>query len=206
MKRILEYLKKYNVNTPIYIDEVYLALNNELNIQRKVFNVYITRIEKRGIIKRFKRGVYYIPIETPFGMSKLNNRELVFNHYVMNSKETLGFITGPTFLNKIGVTTQEPNLTYIASKAVKNNRRDLKNKIFLRKAPSVLNKDNARYFQLLNALEDLDKYNVDVNDAYQHLNEYVKQSDLRFEDILKFAKYYKGNALYKKIGRIAQEE
>lgn len=64
----------------------------------------LSRLSKKGVIKRLTKGKYYIPKSSKFGA--LGPNESVVLDQVL--KANGGYIAGPTALNRLGVTSQVP--------------------------------------------------------------------------------------------------
>ena len=76
----------------------------------------IERFIKNGVIKRLSTGIFYIPQKSIFGDLKPSDEELI-KPYLFNKKdERIAYITGTSFYNKIGLTTQIPRVIKIASR------------------------------------------------------------------------------------------
>ena len=66
-----------------------------------------------GQIIRYERGIYYIPIKTPFGNSILNPNRIIERKYLSEKGKRIGFYTGITALQQAGLSTQMPNIPEI---------------------------------------------------------------------------------------------
>ena len=70
----------------------------------------LQKLCKEGMILRFEKGVYYIPTDTPLGKSRLDPKKVIAKKYINNGSGTIGYFSGVTFMNMIGLSTQMPNV------------------------------------------------------------------------------------------------
>jgi hypothetical protein len=159
---------------------------------------------KKGTLARHQRGIYYKPVSTIFGMSKLNQITILEQKYIRTPNGVVGFITGPSFLNRIGITNQESKLIYVATKGITNTFTDLKNKAFVKKAPDDLDETNSIYYQLLFALSDYEKYPIDVDQPLKVFNEYIRKNSLDYKLLLSYAGKISNQNILKKLAMVAQ--
>lgn len=75
----------------------------------------IERLIEKGIIKRVSTGVFYKPKQTIFGELKPNEEQLLKPYLFQNNKR-IGYITGISLYNRMGLTTQVPRNIKIASR------------------------------------------------------------------------------------------
>ncbi|MBR1373769.1 hypothetical protein IJ556_04890 [bacterium] len=157
--------------------------------KKAVFNTELTRMEKKGYIVRIKRGIYAVPEKTCFG-DILPDNNLIANKFYMENDN--GYVTGPTFLNQIGLSTWLPTKTYIKSN---HNRRKMTAESFVIAAPVVkISSKNKPYLQFLDGLGDMQKYAVDKKDPEKLLCYYIKKMDMDVGLLFTYAhKYYRQN-------------
>jgi Family of unknown function (DUF6088) len=75
----------------------------------------LSRMAKEGTIVRFAKGKYYKPRDTVFGKLRPNESALV-EALTFRNKQRIGYITGLSVYNRMGLTTQVPNTLTIATK------------------------------------------------------------------------------------------
>ena len=191
-----KYVNKYDIGTPIYsknICEYVLALYYT-NVN--VINEYINRYEeKHDDFIRYRKGIYYRAVKTPFGFSKIDYNKLINDLYLCDINQVYGYISGPTLANRIGLTTQMAKEEYI----VTNNNRvisDIDN-IKLIKPPVIVTRDNYKILQVLDLL--LNKYDVyyDCENPNKVIYNYIIDNNINFENLLYYSKYYNKSVLFK---------
>ena len=75
-------------------------------------NVALKRTLEKGSTRRFVKGVYYKPIKSVFGEKPLNGDKLALQQLM---EKELGYITGATLLNKLGLSTLLPREIQVAT-------------------------------------------------------------------------------------------
>ena len=193
-KQIQEYISYHNI---FYIKEI----QNSLGVtskQRAILNTELARCEKKGLIKRIEHGLYAVPILTCFG-EKIPNESLILSKVYIDDYN--GYTTGPTFLNQIGVSTWLSNTYYIKSN---NYRKHSSIDNYIVSAPRVrITQDNINYLQLLDCLEDIIKYAVDIENPYEIVYKYIQNSKLDMTKLLLLAyKYYKKSTIEQLYGMV----
>ena len=101
-----------------------------------------------------------------------------------------GYITGAKLFNKIGLTTQVPNITHIMTNECKN-KNEYKNKylnVVIRKQKIKINNENYKYLQLIDIINNKDKINIENNNYKEKIYEFIKYNNLDFEKIIKYAR------------------
>jgi hypothetical protein len=168
---------------------------------RKAFD----RLENEGEINRFSNGVYYFP-----QYSKLLKKSLpllpekvIENKYVKNDEEILGFISGLGLLNNLGLTTQVPKVQTIVTENVSKNMRVTEGdfqEVNLVKAKVDINKDNYRYLQLFEILDQYFQYiEPSEADAIQNLSIYLNESrkTVKRSDLIQWLYHYPSRVVAK---------
>jgi len=191
-----KYVNKYDIGTPIYSKDIceYVLALYYTNVN--VINEYINRYEeKHDDFIRYRKGIYYRAVKTPFGFSKIDYNKLINDLYLCDIDQVYGYISGPTLANKIGLTTQIAKEEYI----VTNNNRvvsDIDN-IKLIKPPVIVTRDNYKILQVLDLL--LNKYDVyyDCENPNKVIYNYIIDNNINFENLLYYSKYYNKTVLFK---------
>ncbi len=116
----------------------------------------IERLIKKGLIKRISPGIFYKPKKTIFGELLPNNDEIL-KPYLFNNGKRVAYITGTYLYNKLGLTTQIPQIIKIASKEkeIKVNKTNLK--IKPAKSYVEVTNRNFQYLEILDAIKDFNR-------------------------------------------------
>ncbi len=117
MDYIKEYIGQAESKIPILTDDVYRYVEKYFpNVKKNIINKYIARYaEENPTLVRYAKGVYFKTVITPFGSTGINYSELIKRVYLQDGENVIGYETGPSYMNKIGLTTQMPQYTYLAT-------------------------------------------------------------------------------------------
>ncbi|WP_077920528.1 DUF6088 family protein [Spirosoma sp. 209] len=125
----------------------------------------LERLQKKGVITKLAKGIFYKPKKTIFGEKKPDEQQLLKPYLYQNGQRT-AYITGDYLYNQLGLTTQVPVVMQIASR----NRRVFVNNGAV-KATAVksyvdVTDDNYQMLGFLDAMKDLKQIpDVDLGNA-----------------------------------------
>ena len=193
-----EFIKKAPLSEPITTDEIYEYILSKIpNANKASFNASMQKYERNSpSLARFQKGIYYKKIDSPFGDSGIDIAEMVRRTYVVDGDEVIGYERGPSFMNKVGLTTQVPALTYLATMKTRYARTDPRYFLSLSKPVTQVNKENCRYLQFLDLVENKEKVNVEASNALDIMKELIKRYDLSFSKLVYFARFYQSMEVY----------
>ena len=122
----------------------------------------IKALTDNGKLKRFDNGIYYIPKKSKLGGEvSIPPDVVVEKKYVFRNNKILGYYSGCTFANQIGISTQVPYIQEIVTNEMGNpiKKLDLGGRIFvLRKSRTEVTEDNVKVLQFLDLLKDIEMY------------------------------------------------
>lgn len=114
----------------------------------------LERLQKKGLIKRLSRGLFYKPKRTVFGEKRPDEHQILKSYLYQDGKR-IAYITGTYLYNQMGLTTQVPAIIQIASR----DRRIFVNRGTVKATPVKsyvdVTEDNYRMLGLLDTLKDL---------------------------------------------------
>lgn len=110
--------RRYKSNEPIFEKSLRIAKMSPENLR-----LSLVRLVSAKRLIRFARGIYYIPVETPFGLSRLNRNLVIERKYIQSDDPVIGFYTGQKLVNLIGLSTQVPNVVEITTNVEKSRCR-----------------------------------------------------------------------------------
>ncbi len=177
-------VKNYGYGTPFYLEEV--SFNDySLSWIKKELKVLVN--DKKII--RYERGLYYIPEKTIFGLSSLNPQKIIMKKYLSNYS---GYFSGLYFANKIGLSSQMPNIMEIYTNNEKSRVRKISinnQTIILRKARVNITKDN---FNALSFLELMNSFPLDYFNYERKvkIKAFIKDNGIKKSQITTYAKYF----------------
>lgn len=154
---IYEYLKQnFEPNEPIFKSDIDLNLS-DTNLRQS-----LKRLCDTGAIKRFSTGVYYLPKESPLKFSvPFSPEDVAFKKYIKSNCNYIGYYSGFTFANQLGISTQVPYIMEITSNIASAKSRTIQirgQKFLLRKSRIQITNDNWQLLQLLDLLKDINLY------------------------------------------------
>jgi len=122
-----------------------------------------------GLIMRLSPGRYYKPKNSLFGTLKPSEEEVV-KDLLFKDDVRIGYLTGYSVFNGLGLTTQVPNVIQIGvNKRKKNTRRGFYDIKFVTQ-PNTITEENYRYLQILDAIRYIkDIPDSDINSSVRSL-------------------------------------
>ena len=205
-----QYVNGKDDRIPIFTNDIYNYVVTYIpDVRKDVFNEYLTRYSKRNaFFIRYQKGIYYKTVVTPFGNAGINYTELVKRVYLCDGNKVFGYETGASFMNKIGLTTQIPTCTYIATEHNRIYVKDNGEHICLLKPIVGVTRENYRYLQFLDLIDNRMKIAVEVeDDTYKNiLRNFIELYGLNFELLLHFGQYYKNDNIYHRLAELARGE
>ncbi len=206
MECIVQYVDGQEDRVPIFTNDIYKYVEKNVpDIQKGVLNEYIVRYAKvNPNFIRYQKGIYYKTVKTPFGQAGIKYAELIKRVYIGDGEEIIGYETGPSYMNKIGLTTQISAHTYLATERQRATFSIEDTNLYFIKPVTGINKDNYRYLQFLDILENKMKVKIETENYKDILRNYIDKHLLNFEKLLAYARYYKNNNIYKGIAELAR--
>ncbi len=175
--------------------DVIIASDINLGISEENRRQQFKILTDKGLIKRFENGIYYIP-----KMSRLGNEvslppeTVIEKKYISRKGELLGYYSGITFANQIGISTQLPFVQEIVTNEIGTPIRkfDIKGRKFIvRKSRTTITKENVKVLQLLDLLKEYDLYSeVRIEEAREIVSEYIKSNKIKKQNFDMYLKLF----------------
>lgn len=207
---VLECINEYPEDEPIFIEDIKKVVTdkckeNEDNILKNI-NVILNRLKKEKIIKSEYKGVYYKPVISIFGEVPLNISRLIELKYLADREGNIkGYIVGAKLFNKLGLTTQVPNITDIVTNECKYHKQyDEKLRIYINKPKIRITNENYKYLQFIDVLENKDNINIEVENSDDILYKIIQENNLDFEKIIKYARETNNKKILDKLFVLAR--
>lgn len=191
------YVGRIALRVPIFTQDIFAYVAEQSpNVQKGVVNEYITRYAERnpGFI-RYQKGIYYKTLETPFGKAGIDITELIRRLYLYDGDKVVGYETGPSYMNKMGLTTQMPRYIFIATRRTGASQIE---GLQLVRAVTNVSDDNFRYLQLLDMMDNRFKVQLD-GERTQAFRDYIDRYELSYETLLNYATMYRNKNIYQEI-------
>lgn len=150
-------LENYGYNEPIFLNDLKIEGLSENAVRQSV-----KRLVAKGFLERYDNGIYYIPKAGGLlGKSYLDPLLVIMRKYVRNKYETYGYITGLSFVNQLGLTTQMPAVIEIVTNTEATNGRTVmvgSQKVRIKKSAVPVSNNNVELLQLLDCIVQAEKY------------------------------------------------
>lgn len=127
----------------------------EVNRKEAVIKA-LNRMVAAGKIAKLSKGKYYKPETTPFGTLQPDRSQVVKDLLEENGK-TVGYLTGYSIYNSLGLTTQLSNLIQIGKNVVRPAFKRGQYTISFIKQNNIITKENIPLLQILDAIRYIQK-------------------------------------------------
>jgi hypothetical protein len=133
----------------------YADFNAEVNNKEAVIKA-LNRMVESGKIVKLSKGKYYKPETTPFGNIQPNQSQVVKDLLEDNGK-TIGYLTGFSIYNQLGLTTQVSNTIQIGKNEIRSNFKRERYTISFIKQKNTITKKNVPLLQVLDTIRYVKK-------------------------------------------------
>ncbi|PID61378.1 MAG: hypothetical protein CR986_02780 [Ignavibacteriae bacterium] len=134
----------------------------------------LNRMVDSGKISKLSKGKYFKPEKTPFGTIQPNQEQIV-KDLLNEDGKTVGYLTGFSIYNKLGLTTQVSNIIQIGKNQTRPKFKRERYSISFIQQKNIITKKNIPLLQILDSIRYIKKI-PDTN---------IETSCLRFLKILK---------------------
>ena len=133
----------------------YIDFVNEVNNKEAIIKA-LNRMAVSGKISKLSKGKFYKPENTVFGVLEPNQYQIVKDLLEEDGK-TIGYLTGYSIYNKLGLTTQISNTIQIGKNVVRPKFKRERYTISFIKQKNTITKENVSFLQLLDAIRYIKK-------------------------------------------------
>jgi len=188
-----KYINDQNADFPITTNKVCEFLTKTQGLEpkaaRKLVNVKLKRLNDSGQLARTEKGVYYKVRQTLFG-PYIPGQDIAIGRQLMyDDDNVIGYETGPSLLNRLGMVSIMPKDKYIATNRYRK-RLPAKTKIRICHPLTEVTEGNYKYLQVLDAIREMDKYPIDVLNPEQILRRVIEEFGLVKEELIWLARKY----------------
>ena len=188
---LYEYLKdNYTLGEPIFQNDIKIDGMTDANLR-----YHFKKLTDSGIICRFEAGIYYFPKTNILGEKMVLSAETVAIHkYIMRKGKRIGYYSGYTLANRMGLSTQVPFTEEITSNFAPAQVREItiKNrKYIVRRSTIEITDENAKVLQFLECLKDIEKCaEEELEICGQILTKYAIDNSITKQDVDRFIGKY----------------
>lgn len=191
MSKLYQYLKEnYEEDDPIILAELKIKDMTENNIRQQ-----LKKLTDEGMIKRFDKGIYYLPRKSIFKSGSLPSIEKVLEYkYLRDKNQLCGYVSGQLFFNQIGLSTQVPmQYEIVSNKATTDYRETVlaQSRIIIRSPKVPVTEQNYTILQFLDLMKDVDLYSeISGKELQERLFKYLRTVNLKISDLEPYFTYY----------------
>ena len=127
----------------------------EVNRKEAVIKA-LNRMVATGRIAKLSKGKYYKPETTPFGIIQPNQSQVVKDLLEENGK-TIGYLTGYSIYNSLGLTTQLSNVIQIGKNVIRPAFKRGQYTISFIKQNNIITQENIPLLQILDTIRYIKK-------------------------------------------------
>ena len=190
------------ITTTAVADAVAVTFGIDIENAKKITNVNMKRITDKGELIRVKKGVYGKIKITPFGKLPPSTDEMITGVLLREGSNTIGYITGPTLLNAVGLCSWIPKERHIATN---HYRRQIPTgaNIHVHKPVVTINDENALYLQALDIFKAIDQYPIYTEKPDEILRSVLRKNYIDNEKLILYARRYYGQKVLLKTIDVA---
>lgn len=177
-------LQRFGKNEPIMSSEIEFEDYSKPWIYKQ-----LNTLVSQGKLIRFEKGIYYIPTQTVFGKSLLNPRKVIEKKYIFGSDGRVGYYSGITFQNRLGLTSQVPNMIEIYTNNETSKVRDVfvgSQKVLLRRARTRITDSNVAVLSFLELMNDVTPAFLD-DERKELIREFIVSNGITRRKITEYA-------------------
>lgn len=184
MNEILDYIvRNYTIGEPIFITDIQIEGITGDNLKQQ-----LKRLTDIKELQRYEKGIYYLPRESRLKAGFQLSADVVARHkYIARRGKVMGYYSGYTFANQLGISKQVPNKIEIVSNESSPIVRDINlgNRIFvIRKSRTQVNEHNQKVLQILDLLKDIDIYSDGTTEeTRERIVKYINDSKITRKDV-----------------------
>ena len=193
----------YGYDTPIFLKNIRIGGKSKTAIKQELY-----RAVKSGELNRDGPGVYSVANKTgellgAVTFEKIVESKFVYTkNYIPEAKEIfiIGYYTGMTFLNMIGISDQVPAVLEITTNNTSSKKRiysALGRRAIIRKGKTEINFINYKVLQFLDMFHWLSVNDVKKNKKI--IIDYMKENKISFYSLTQYKDYYGFKTLKKLV-------
>ena len=192
-------MENYGYNEPIFLNDLAIEGLSDNAVRQSV-----KRLVASGFLERYDNGIYYIPKRDGLlGKSYLDPSMVIMRRYVQNKSEIYGYLTGISFANQLGLTTQMPAVIEIVTNREASNGRMItvgSQRVRIKKPAITVSDSNAELLQLLDTIGQAEKYTeLTKEETIETLVSYMRKKRFTKEQLSEVAAVITGATAKKMI-------
>ncbi len=153
--KVVDYIASKIERLPRGYVFTYADFATEVNNKEAVIKA-LNRMVESGKIAKILKGKYYKPENTPFGNLQPKQAQVV-KDLLEDDGKIIGYLTGYSIYNQLGLTTQVSNTIQIGKNEIRPNFKRERYTISFVKQKNTITKENIPLLQILDAIRYIKK-------------------------------------------------
>ncbi|MEI8047251.1 MAG: DUF6088 family protein [Bacteroidota bacterium] len=153
--KVVDYIASKIERLPRGYVFTYADFTTEVNNKEAVIKA-LNRMVESGKIAKMSKGKYYKPENTPFGNLQPKQAQVV-KDLLEDDGKIIGYLTGYSIYNQLGLTTQVSNTIQIGKNEIRPNFKRERYTISFVKQKNTITKENIPLLQILDAIRYIKK-------------------------------------------------
>lgn len=176
-------MESYGYNEPIFLNDLVIE-----GLSKNAVRQSVKRLVASGFLERYDNGIYYIPKQGGLlAKSYLDPSVVIMRKYVQNKSEIYGYVTGISFANQLGLTTQMPAVIEVVTNREVTNGRMItvgSQRVRIKKPAIKVSDSNAELLQLLDSIGQAEKYSeLTIEETIETLISYMRKKRFTKEQL-----------------------
>lgn len=168
-------IENYGYDEPIFLNQLLIE-----GLSQNAIRQSVKRLTASGFLERYDNGIYYIPRSGGlFGKSYLDPSMVIMRKYVENKSDKYGYVTGLSFANQLGLTTQMPAIIEIVTNREATHGRTVtvgNQRVRVKHSTITVSDSNAELLQLLDGVGQAEKYTeLTIKETVDKLISYMRK-------------------------------
>lgn len=192
-------MENYGYDEPIFLNNLSVEGLSDNAVRQSV-----KRLAASGFLERYDNGIYYIPRRGGLlGKSYLDPSVVIMRRYVQNKSEIYGYVTGISFANQLGLTTQMPAVIEVITNREATNGRMITvgtQRVRIKKPAITVSASNAALLQLLDSIGQAERYTeLPMKETIETLISYMRKKRFTKEQLSEVSSVLTGATAKKMI-------
>jgi len=152
----------------------------------------LSRLKGKGLLNRLEKGKYYIPKKTKFGVLGPSDSSIL-KGLLNNDGSVEAYVSGVAAYNKLGLTTQVPNVVTIVGNMCNRKAQIGKLKLKYIKAKAPINSSTIQLLQILDAINDVKNIpDTTINKSIKRIKEIILDlTNNQKKKMISLSRYYR---------------
>lgn len=168
-------IENYGYDEPIFLNQLLIE-----GLSQNAIRQSVKRLTASGFLERYDNGIYYIPRSGGLlGKSYLDPSMVIMRKYVENKSDKYGYVTGLSFANQLGLTTQMPAIIEIVTNREATHGRTVtvgNQRVRVKHSTITVSDSNAELLQLLDGVGQAEKYTeLTIKETVDKLISYMRK-------------------------------